>query len=384
MSFDLKDVQPKSTSFEQEKLAKTSTTIQEENNKKNNITRDDFSDTPQEMLKASFQVDAKDVSNISDLADYEEHDANIGGDSLNLSRYDVSNQEDNNLSDKNHFSFWLLILLLVVVLGGIEAYFFITDLFNHGPILGLLGSVLIGLIFILTIVGIYNEFRYVFVFKRVDCNRLSYLQILNDNDNKKAFKLCEEMAKFANVYKGPNWNNFSTMIQDHYDAKSIFNLYSDHVLKPLDLKAREIIVKHSTEAAVVIALSPLAWFDMLIFLFRATRMIRLISENYGMRFGYWGRLKLYKRVIKNLIYIGATELAVDATVDILGTGMLSKLSGQLGQGVTAAIYSSRLGYVTVREIRPIPSNNDILSLSSLRKEVLTNKQLLGLINKKSQ
>ena len=218
----------------------------------------------------------------------------------------------------------------------------------------------------------WRDLRAVMFFKRTDANRLEYQHIVASGTGAQALKMAALMAKVSGVYGGSEWERFRTQVQDHYDALSVFKLYERMILRAQDEAARRIIVRAAADTAVVVALSPLAWFDMLAALFRTVRMVRRISEVYGMRLGFAGRIRLYRRVLKNLIFIGASELLTDAAADWLGAGVAGKLSAQLGQGVAAAIYSCRLGYLTVKELRPLEPDREVLSLAILRRDVLAN------------
>ena len=142
---------------------------------------------------------------------------------------------------------------------------------------------------------------------------------------------------------------------------------------------KKIIIRRSIENGMVVALSPLAWLDMIFTFARSLRLIREISQVYGYRCGYWGRVYLYRRVIKNLIFIGVAELATDSIVDAIGASITTKLTAQLGQGVAATVYSTRLGYMTAKMIRPIPLSKEVMSLSSLRNEALLNGEFAKLV-----
>ena len=118
---------------------------------------------------------------------------------------------------------------------------------------------------------------------------------------------------------------------------------------------------------------------MLFTLARSLRMIREISEVYCLRCGIWGWMRLYRRLARNMIFIGMADLATDAVTDVLGAGMAGKISAALGQGIAAGIYSTRLGYMTVKAVRPLEMGQRIMTLAQLRRALLLEGRLAELI-----
>lgn len=321
------------------------------------------------LMQAGFEV--KDDTS----AKWRELDAQdeLGGDStLDLLDETTYNEAREEVVAKTGLGWLFWLLLGVVLIGGLEAWLFVSALWQSTPILGLVAVALSTVIIVWLIGVMWRDLRAVMFFKRTDANRLEYQRIVASGTGAQALKMVASMAKVSGVYGSSDWERFRTKVQDHYDALSVFKLYERMILRAQDEAARRIIVRTAADTAVVVALSPLAWFDMLAALFRTVRMVRRISEVYGMRLGFAGRIRLYRRVLKNLIFIGASELLTDAAADWLGAGVAGKLSAQLGQGMAAAIYSCRLGYLTVKELRPLELDREVLSLAILRRDVLAN------------
>ena len=169
------------------------------------------------------------------------------------------------------------------------------------------------------------------------------------------------------------------VIEDYNDAE-LLGLYSRLMLTKVDQKAVAEIAKFSSESVVLIALSPLAIIDMLIMLMRNLRLIDKIASLYGLKLGYWSRIKLIKQVLINMFYAGASELVTDFGADMLGADMLGKLSGRLAQGLGAGLLTARLGLKALKLCRPIPFNNDAPKLGHIRKEIISQIKQLTLNN----
>ena len=266
--------------------------------------------------------------------------------------------------------FWsspvLWIMLLVLCFGGLQTYSVISSAFASGSATGIFWSVAFLIVFVLALVSIYREFSTVLLFKQIDIHR-------------REVKICRELARDSKAVEKKGWESFNKRLAPHLSPRDVFDLYEHLILAEQDEKAKRIIVKRSRENGVVVALSPVAWLDMVLTLARSLRMIREISEVYGLSTGLWGRMQLYRRVIRNLVLIGMTDLATDAVIDVMGAGVAGKLSASLGQGVAAGIYSTRLGYMTMKAVRPLGISPKVITLGELRRELVSDGKICDLL-----
>ncbi|WP_294463105.1 YcjF family protein [uncultured Ruminobacter sp.] len=288
--------------------------------------------------------------------------------------------------DDNHVTpvrFWsspvLWIMLLLLCYGGLQTYAVIDSAFTTGSVTGIFWSAVFIAAFVMSLFCIYREFSSVLLFKQVDEHREEVLHACASGSFDDAVKICRALAADSKVLGGKSWENFSKRLQPHFTPADVFQLYEHQVLRDMDERAKKVIVKRSRENGVIVALSPVAWLDMFLTLARSLRMIREISEIYGLRAGVWGRMQLYRRVARNLILIGMTDLATDAAVDVIGAGIAGKLSASLGQGVAAGIYSTRLGYMTVKAVRPLGISPKVITLAELRRDLLSKGKISELI-----
>ena len=279
--------------------------------------------------------------------------------------------------------FWsspvLWIMLLLLCYGGLQTYAVIDSAFTTGSVTGIFWSAVFIAAFVMSLFCIYREFSSVLLFKQVDEHREEVLHACASGSFDDAVKICRALAADSKVLGGKSWENFSKRLQPHFTPADVFQLYEHQVLRDMDERAKKVIVKRSRENGVIVALSPVAWLDMFLTLARSLRMIREISEIYGLRAGVWGRMQLYRRVARNLILIGMTDLATDAAVDVIGAGVAGKLSASLGQGVAAGIYSTRLGYMTVKAVRPLGISPKVITLAELRRDLLSKGKISELI-----
>ncbi len=298
----------------------------------------------------------------------------------------VYTPEDEEVLLKSRFwsSPLLWLLLLVLSLGGLEAYSLLKELITTDTTLGLTLSGAFLVILIFFCLSCVKEIRTMLQFKRIDEHKAEVQQALMQGSFPGAVKVCHTLAKDSGSLTSQAFEVFAQSLQPHFTPAEVFALYERLILKDQDARAKAIIIKRSRENGLIVALSPLAWLDMVLTLARSLRMIRELSEVYGLRLTFLGRLQLYKRVLRNLVLIGITELATDAVVDVLGAGAAGKLNASLGQGIAAGIYSTRLGYMTMKALRPFKVSPEVLTLGQLRKELLTRGQLHELLDPKKK
>lgn len=161
-----------------------------------------------------------------------------------------------------------------------------------------------------------------------------------------------------------------TVDNSHSDAE-VIELYDALVVSEQDKQATEIVSRYATEAAVLVAISPLALVDMLLIAWRNFTMIDRLAEVYGVELGYWSRLQLFKAVLVNMAIAGASELAIDASVDLLSMDLTKKLSARAGQGLGIGLLTARLGVKAMALLRPLPwQQNKMVRLSTIRKQIV--------------
>lgn len=164
---------------------------------------------------------------------------------------------------------------------------------------------------------------------------------------------------------------FHERIREPLGDPEILALYGDQVLPILDDRAMRAIVRNGAAVALLTGLSPLAWLDALLFLWRNGRMIREVAEVYGLRPGLAGSLILTRRSLQGLAMAGVTELAADAATDALGDSVATIVAARAGQGIANGLFMARIGLQAMALCRPIPFAPETRPrLRHIRREVL--------------
>ena len=287
-------------------------------------------------------------------------------------------ETDEDTDKEIHISFWsspvLWILVLTGLLAGIEAASMAISVFEQHGLLRDIFSLVFILLLVIIIVQSGKEIISVWRIADTHKNRLKYNEILTNGNFSKAAELCDAMTNSD----CPNelYRDFKRSLQPHFSAKEVFDLYERIVLRHLDKKAKDVIIRRSIETSIFVAVSPLAMLDMALAGLKMMRMVREISEIYGFKPSFWAKIKLYKTVAKNVIFIGLSDLLLDLSVQLATNAstsaaakLLEKAGTSFGVGVSVGFSSSRVGYMTVRAVRPIDlseNSREIFSLGKLR------------------
>ncbi|WP_342608656.1 TIGR01620 family protein [Vibrio tritonius] len=197
--------------------------------------------------------------------------------------------------------------------------------------------------------------------------------IINENRVGEGESFCRAIAGAGQVSEKSvgfsRWQN--TLNSSHSDAE-VIELYDAMVVAEQDQKALSIVTRYATEAATLVAVSPLAMADMLLVGWRSLRMVDQLAHLYGVELGYWSRLKLFKAVLMNMAAAGASEMVMDAGMDLMSMDLAAKVSARAGQGIGVGILTARLGIKSMTLLRPLPwAESRRVKLGEVRKHILT-------------
>ncbi|KJF82636.1 TIGR01620 family protein [Photobacterium angustum] len=181
-------------------------------------------------------------------------------------------------------------------------------------------------------------------------------QLLLDGDGigtGKAF--CTKLAQHSQI-SGDNYgyDRWMNSLDATHNDREVLELYDRLVVSQQDKLARKLVAKYSTDAAVMVALSPLAVADMLLVAWRNLRLIEQVSRVYGVELGYWSRIKLLKLVLANMAFAGASEVITDLGMDMLSMDLAGRMSTRVAQGVSIGLLTGRLGLKAISLVRPLP------------------------------
>ena len=241
------------------------------------------------------------------------------------------------------------ISFLVLVL--LEFAYSLVFAFHQSVVLG--GVYLTAVVSGVLLIGrmLWREYRMLRSLKRNQLHRHEADRLLNSEQVGGALPWLEKLNKHQKLN---NFDSFKKQVAQHHSDKEIMTLYANSLLITQDTQAKKLINRFATESALLVALSPIALVDMMAVLWRGTKLIEQIGKIYGIGFGYASRIKLYRMLIKQVMFVGSAELISDLAATALSAELLGKLSGRAAQGVSAGIFTARIGYKAMELSRPLP------------------------------
>lgn len=196
--------------------------------------------------------------------------------------------------------------------------------------------------------------------------------LIANNGVGKGRSFCESLAKQSGVpLESPYYDRWTNSVTASHSDAEILDMYDAMVVVEQDKLATKLVSKYATESAVLVAVSPLALADMLLVAWRNFKMIDQLATVYGVELGYWSRLQLFKSTLVNMAAAGASELAIDASMDLMSMDLASKVSARAGQGIGVGVLTARLGLKSMSLLRPIPWHQERkVKLSTIRKQIV--------------
>ncbi|OBW94440.1 YcjF family protein [Gallibacterium salpingitidis] len=244
--------------------------------------------------------------------------------------------------------------------------------------------------------AIINEFRHLRQLKK-----LALLQQQNKNvqtqsaatttmvSANEGAKITQQLSQYMQIStqdaKYQRWQQFA---DQGYTPQELLRLFSEEFLHPIDLQAQKIINKQSIESALIVAISPLALVDMCFVAWRHLRLINKLAKLYGVKLGYFSRIRLIKMVLFNIAFAGATDVMREIGMDWFSQDLTAKLSARAAQGVGVGLLTARLGIKTMELCRPVPfTAQERPKLHTIHKLLLTEVKTVikdNLFNKNKQ
>ncbi|MFC0323212.1 YcjF family protein [Gallibacterium melopsittaci] len=208
--------------------------------------------------------------------------------------------------------------------------------------------------------AIINEFRHLRQLKRLEQlqQRNKGLQLTPQTPTlsaKEGTELTQQLIEYMRISPhDPQYQQWQHYANQGYTASELLQLFSQEFLSPLDKQAQKMINKQAIEASLLVAISPLALVDMAFIAWRHLRLINKLANLYGVKLGYFSRIRLIKMVLFNIAFAGASEVIREIGMDWLSQDITAKLSARVAQGVGVGLLTARLGIKTLELCRPIP------------------------------
>ncbi|WP_274424489.1 YcjF family protein [Chelativorans sp. YIM 93263] len=141
--------------------------------------------------------------------------------------------------------------------------------------------------------------------------------------------------------------------QDVIDGRDLLKIAEKELLASIDARAQKMVLDAAKRVSVVTAVSPRALMDVGYVIFEIVRLLRRLSELYCGRPGFFGFLRLFRKVLAHLAITGSMAMGETLVQQIIGHGIAARLSAKLGEGVVNGMMTARVGLAAMTAIRPL-------------------------------
>jgi putative membrane protein len=252
--------------------------------------------------------------------------------------------------------FWCALGGLMLLAMGVAVSSLITDLFARNQELGWLGLAFAILAMVSLFVIAVRETTGLMRLATVEKFRLRAAEMIANDNRIEARALVHELLaltrKMPHLARGRA--NLEGHLSEIIDGPDMVRLAERELMTPLDQQARKLISMAATRVSVVTSLSPRAVVDVLFVFGTALILVRRLAFLYGARPGTLSLARLVRQVLMHLAVTGGLAASDSLIQQLLGHGIVAKLSARLGEGVLNGLLTARFGLVAVDLIRPVP------------------------------
>ncbi len=207
-----------------------------------------------------------------------------------------------------------------------------------------------------TLLLIAKEIMGIWGIKKLRNLRSSGQQAYTENKLKPARHYLKQIKSLYETTPERAWmlDRIKTLDTEIMDGQEIIELIDKELGVSLDKQAKIIIAAHARKISLITAIAPGPFIDMAAVAILNLRMIRKITQTYGVRPGFWGQMRLSRNVLAHLALSGGISITSDLLQPLIGSSIASKLSKKLGEGLFNGAITIRIGLSTIEVTRPIP------------------------------
>ncbi len=264
------------------------------------------------------------------------------------------------------FSLWL----------GVYGYHFIEDLFRTHIVLGWIGAGVAAVAILAAFVLLVREWRALARLDNLAKLRADIATATLGDDRDAARALTRRLIGLyvQDAGSAAQRAEMEEHIAAIIDGPDLLRIAERVLLKSRDAQVRRAIATAAKRVSLITALSPRAVVDILFAGAQAIRLTRQIAEIYGGRPGVFGFLRLGRKVFSHLAITGGMAVTDSVLSQMLGAGIVAKLSAKLGEGMLNGILTARVGLAAIAVCRPMPFLDEPeLKLSDVVTGLMKNK-----------
>ena len=181
-------------------------------------------------------------------------------------------------------------------------------------------------------------------------------EALRQDDRKLARRVLKELEALYQGRDDTRWalEQLARHRNSVLEARDTLTLADRELGEALDAKARATVAESAKRVSVLTALSPSPALDMMFVAYQSLAMLRRLAELYGGQPGFFGLMRLARRVITHIVVTGGIALTLDLAQDMISKRLVGMVAGRLGEGVFNGALTVRLGLAAIDVCRPLP------------------------------
>jgi len=267
-------------------------------------------------------------------------------------------QEVTPVKLKISWFFWLLFFAAMsfLLFNGYALGTTVLEAYKSSPSLAILmGVSSVGFIALIGY-GITKEVLGFFSLKQLG-KRVNLEALRQKNNLKHTTEKLKEHAKSQRKSQMASSFNqrFFASIQTHHTNDDVIDMYMSNVEEPLIRKAKEILKQEAMRSGGVTFISPNEFIQTLTLLWTNLRVLRLISQLYGVRPGVFGNIKLLTMMWQNVLLQNATDALAEQLVKEISHKFLGTIAEKAGVAATSGGLTVRLGLQLIKQLSLVKS-----------------------------
>jgi len=263
---------------------------------------------------------------------------------------------------------------LVSLWAGLAVTQLIEDFFARSPALGWVTAVAAGLAAFAALAIITREIWALARLRRIEHIQIDAAHAINADDDAAASRAVTGLQRLYATRRDAQLGlrTLKEHESDILDGRNRVKLAERHLVAPRDEEAHRIIARAARRITLLTTVTPNAALDMLFVATVNIRMMREVATLYGGRPTMLSTLRLVRMVLGHLAVAGGLALSDTLVQNLLGKGLLGKLSARFGEGAVNGILTARIGLAARDVCRPVPQEPSAKeTLGNLMRELVT-------------
>ncbi len=245
---------------------------------------------------------------------------------------------------------------LVALWAGLAMTQLVEQLFARSQVFGWIGAALMALAGLAALVIVVREIVGLMRLARLGTVREDAARALVNTDHEAARSTIAALKRIYDGRRDVAWalERLKEHEADVMDPADRVRLAEVDLIAPLDEAAGRLIAVRSRRVMLLTAVTPAPVLDILFVAAQNLKLLREVATLYGGRPGLVGTLRLARMVIAHLAAAGALALSDQLVQQVVGQGILGRLSARFGEGAVNGILTARIGLAAIDVCRPLP------------------------------